>query len=108
MADQLETRVPHQVQDVLLATREEIVETDNIVAPLEQPLTQMAPQKPRTARHQNGSHESDLVIASIPVHESLDTDFNRRTRFEAHVARQIVHIGIRCKYVPRLEWQEVF
>ena len=63
----LEVRIVHQMSDVGLPPGEEVVDADDVVAPLEQSLTQMAAEKPGSAGHENGCHECVLSgVACLP------------------------------------------
>jgi len=48
------------------------------------------------------------VITAIPLHESSDSSFDRRGRFETDIANQIIDVSIRRGDVARLHREEVF
>lgn len=50
VADQLEVRLVHQVRDVLLRAREEVVEADNVVAALDEERAEVRADEARAAR----------------------------------------------------------
>ena len=51
--NQFEHRVVHQVRDILLAARIEIVDTENFMTRVEQTIAEVGPQKAGTPGHRN-------------------------------------------------------
>ncbi len=56
VAQQLEARVRHQMQNVLLGAGEEIIQTDDLVAFVQQALAQMRTEETAATRDQNFFH----------------------------------------------------
>ena len=54
VTDELEARVADQMLDIALGAGEEIVDAKNIVPVGEEPVTEMRPEKPRSACNQDG------------------------------------------------------
>ena len=65
MADQLEVRMGQEVEDIVFASRKEIVEADDVVALPEQPLAEVRAEKTGAAGDQNFLHV-DLPLGIIP------------------------------------------
>ena len=74
MPNQLEPRVADQMCDILLRAREEIVDADDIVALLDQPIAKMAAEKAGTSRNENGfiRHEAKAICESSNVVIRID------------------------------------
>jgi len=51
MAKELKIRIPYQVGDISLGSREEIVDTEDIVSVLEETLAEMGTQEPGPSGH---------------------------------------------------------
>jgi hypothetical protein len=62
---ELKVRVVHQVQHIALTTREKVVHANDLVALVEQTLTQMRSQKARAASDQD-SHAGKPADPSTP------------------------------------------
>jgi hypothetical protein len=59
MPDKPETLVPHEMGDVLDASRNQIIQTNNMVPQIQQPVAQMAAQESRSAGNENTHKASE-------------------------------------------------
>ncbi len=58
VADEFEGRIADEMFDVSAMAGEVVVEADDLVARVDQPITQMRPEEPRSPGHQNSfSHD---------------------------------------------------
>ena len=64
MTDEFEVRMPKQMSNIPLRSREEIIHTDNFISFTEQSITQMAPQETRSSSYQY-SHNSNSLQVTI-------------------------------------------
>ena len=65
VSDQFEVRVRKQVDDIFLLAGEEIVQTDHIVAPLNEPIAQVRAEKSSSAGNQYAldcSHDKTISM----------------------------------------------
>ena len=60
VTDQLEPRVVDEPGNVLLTTTEEIVDADHVVAPLDQPVTEVTAEEPSPTGDENHGHRGGV------------------------------------------------
>ena len=56
MTGKFEIGMPYEMADIVFITGEQVVDTENIVPPADQGITEMAANKPRPTGHQNTRH----------------------------------------------------
>ncbi len=67
MADELEVRPVQQVRDVRFLAREEVVHADDVLAGLDEPVTQVRTEKAGSAGDKNAlDHEKTLSTTGDP------------------------------------------
>jgi hypothetical protein len=63
MTDQFEIRVSQEMADIILASGEEVIDTDDFCSLLEKGFAEMASQEPRSSSDQDAVH----IISFIPL-----------------------------------------